>query len=78
MELTVDQNARVAAYNALDGHNGAVIVHNYKTGDIQCKVSAPHRSIPSNVPEDIETNDAYKGAYLDNTLASSFYAGQYF
>ncbi len=34
MELTVDQNACVAAYNALDGHNGAVIVYNYKTGDI--------------------------------------------
>ena len=77
MELTVDQNACVAAYNALDGHNGAVIVYNYKTGDILCKVSAPTFD-PSNVPEDIETNDAYKGAYLDNTLASSFTPGSIF
>ena len=30
------------------------------------------------MPEDIETNDAYKGAYLDNTLASSFTPGSIF
>lgn len=33
---------------------------------------------PANVPEDIETNDAYKGAYLDNTLSGSFTPGSIF
>lgn len=77
LDLTVDQNACVAAYNALDGHNGAVIVYNYKTGDILCKVSAPTFD-PASVPEDIDENDAYKGAYLDHTLASSFTPGSIF
>lgn len=77
IDLTVDQDACVAAYNALDGHNGAVIVYNYKTGDILCKVSAPTFD-PASVPEDIETNDAYKGAYLDNTLSGSFTPGSIF
>ena len=75
--LTVDQNACVAAYNALGGKNGAVIVYNYNTGEILCKVSAPTFD-PQNVPEDLETNDAYKGAYLDNTLSGSFTPGSIF
>lgn len=77
IELTVDQDVCVAAYNALNGHNGAILVYNYETGDIVCKVSAPTFD-PSAVPEDIETNDAYKGAYLDNNLASSFTPGSIF
>ena len=39
--LTVDQNACAAAYNALGGKNGGVIVYNYKTGEILVKVSTP-------------------------------------
>lgn len=37
--LTLDANACNAAYNALAGYNGAVIVYNYKTGDVLCSVS---------------------------------------
>lgn len=77
LSLTVDQEACVAAYTALDGHNGAVIVYNYKNGDVLCKVSAPSFD-PENVPEDIETDEAYKGAYLDNTLSGSFTPGSIF
>ena len=75
--LTVDQDACAAAYNALGGKNGGVIVYNYQTGDILCKVSTPTFD-PENIPEDLETNDAYKGAYLDNTLSSSFTPGSIF
>ena len=75
--LTVDQDACVAAYNALGGKNGGVIVYNYQTGDILCKVSTPTFD-PNSIPEDLETNDAYKGAYLDNTLSSSFTPGSIF
>ena len=75
--LTVDQDACVAAYNAWGGKNGGVIVYNYQTGDILCKVSTPTFD-PNSIPEDLETNDAYKGAYLDNTLSSSFTPGSIF
>lgn len=77
VKLTVKQNACVAAYNTLNGHNGAAIVYNYKTGDIVCKVSAPTID-PENVPEDLETNEAYSGVYLDNTLSASFTPGSIF
>lgn len=77
IDLTVDQNVCVAAYNALNGHNGGVIVYNYKTGDIVCKVSAPTID-PENVPEDLETNEGYRGVYLDNTLSASFTPGSIF
>ncbi len=77
LTLTVDQAACVAAYEGLGGKNGAVLVYDYKTGEVLCKVSAPGFD-PENVPEDIETNDAYKGVYLDNTLSCSFTPGSIF
>lgn len=77
LELTIDQQACAAAYNAMGGHDGAAILYNYENGDILCKVSAPTFD-PAFVPEDIETNDAYKGAYLDNSLSSSFTPGSIF
>ena len=54
-----------------------MLVYNYKTGEILAKVSAPTFD-PNAVPEDIETNEAYKGAYLDNTLSGSFTPGSIF
>ncbi len=75
--LTLNANACAAAYEAMYGKNGAVIVYNYKNGEILCKVSAPTYD-PENVPEDIEENDAYKGAYLDNNLSASFTPGSIF
>ena len=77
LQLTVDQSACIAAYNALQGHSGAVILYDYETGGILCKVSAPTFD-PAFVPEDIDTNDAYKGAYLDNSLSASFTPGSIF
>ena len=49
-------------------------VYNYKTGEILCMVSAPSYD-PLNVPEDIETNDRYEGAYLNRFLSSTFTPG---
>lgn len=77
VDLTVDAGACAAAYNAMDGHNGGVILYNYETGDILCKISAPTFD-PLAVPGDIEENDAYKGVYLDNTLSGSFTPGSIF
>lgn len=77
VQLTLDAEACAAAYEALNGHNGAAIFYNYKTGDILCKVSAPTFD-PENVPEDIEGNEDYKGVYLDNTLSGAFTPGSIF
>lgn len=77
LKLTVKQGACTTAYDALNGHNGAAIVYNYKNGDILCKVSAPTID-PENIPEDLETNEIYNGVYLDNTLSASFTPGSIF
>ncbi|WP_322176101.1 penicillin-binding transpeptidase domain-containing protein [Acutalibacter caecimuris] len=77
VRLTVDAEACAAAYSAMNGHNGGAIFYNYKTGDVLCKVSTPSYD-PENVPPDIEENDAYRGAYLDNTLSGAFTPGSIF
>ena len=75
--LTLDARYNYIAYEALAGRRGAVGVYNYETGEILAKVSAPTFD-PNAVPEDLETNEAYKGAYLDNTLSGSFTPGSIF
>ncbi len=77
VKLTLDSGACTAAYNAMEGHNGGAIFYNYKTGDILCKVSAPGYD-PMNVPENIDSDPEYKGAYLDNTLSGAFTPGSTF
>lgn len=72
--LTIDARYNYEAYQALGGKKGTVAVYNYKTGEILCMVSAPSYD-PLNVPADIETNDAYKGAYLNRFLSATFTPG---
>ena len=74
MYLTIDARYNYEAYQALNGRKGTVAVYNYKTGEILCMVSAPSYD-PLAVPEDIESNDAYKGAYLNRFLSSAFTPG---
>ncbi len=75
--LTLDARYNYEAYQALNGYAGAVAVYNYKTGEILCMVSAPSYD-PLHVPADIETNDRYKGAYLNRFLSSTFTPGSVF
>jgi len=76
--LTVDSGACRAAYSALNGHKGACIVYNYKTGEVLCDVSAPSYD-PSDPPEINEDNeDEYDGVYLDNVVSSTFTPGSVF
>ncbi len=77
VKLTIDSAACTAAYNAMEGHNGGAIFYNYKNGNILCKVSAPGYD-PISVPEDIDSNPDYNGAYLDNTLSGAFTPGSTF
>ena len=75
--LTIDARYHYEAYRALDGRPGAVAVYNYKTGEILCLVSSPAYD-PLNVPADLETNEAYHGAYLNRALSSVFTPGSIF
>ena len=75
--LTIDGRYNYEAYQALAGHAGTVAVYNYKTGEILCTVSSPTYD-PLAVPGDIETNDRYKGAYLNRFLSSTFTPGSVF
>lgn len=68
LTLAVSADASVAALNALNGHNGAVGVYNYKTGALLCSVSVPTYDI-NNPPSD---PDSYDGLYL-NRLFSGVY-----
>ena len=77
VSLTLDSTVNRVALEALDGKRGAVIVCNYQTGEVLCMVSSPTFD-PENVPEDIETNDAYRGVYLNNVLSSSYTPGSIF
>ena len=72
--LTIDARYNYEAYQALNGHAGTVAVYNYKTGEILCMVSAPSYD-PLYVPKDIESNDRYRGAYLNRFLSSAFTPG---
>jgi len=74
LTLTIDARYNYEAYQALNGKAGAVGVYNYKTGEILCMVSAPSYD-PLNVPADIETNEKWKGAYLNRFLSSTFTPG---
>lgn len=75
--LSIDANACVAALNAMNGAVGCVGVYNYKTGEILCLVSTPTYD-PLDVPADIETNDLYRGAYVNRFFYSTFTPGSVF
>ena len=74
LSLTLDARFNYEAYQALHGHSGAVGIYNYKTGEILCMVSSPSYD-PLNVPEDLESNDRYQGAYLNRFLSSTYTPG---
>jgi len=75
--LTLDARCNYEAYQALGGHAGTVAVYNYKTGEILCMVSGPSYD-PLQVPENIESSNRYKGAYLNRFLSSTFTPGSVF
>ena len=74
LTLTLDSKLNVAAYKALNGRRGAVMVMNYQTGEVLCMVSNPSFN-PANPPKDVDKNPAYDGAYLNRAISSSFTPG---
>ena len=75
--LTIDSEVQRAALRALGDYRGAVVVYNYKTGEILCLASTPTYD-PMNKPEDIETNEAYEGAYLNRAISATYAPGSTF
>lgn len=72
LQLTIDSALNKTAYSALAGRNGAVIVSNYKTGEILCMVSAPSID-PLNPPATLPD-----GVYLNRCISSTFTPGSIF
>ena len=68
--LSIDSNLNAAALRALDGRNGTVCLYNYKTGEILALVSTPTFD-PEAIPEDLEEDPAYEGAYLNRFYSTT-------
>ncbi len=78
IHLTLDSKVCRTAYQAMNGRKGAVIVYNYKTGEVVCMVSTPTFD-PNNPPDmDQDTSGQYEGAYLNNVLSSTYTPGSTF
>lgn len=75
VKLSIDSKLNVTALNALSGRRGAVLVSNYKTGEILCMVSTPTYDPVS--PPDVN-QPAYEGVYLNRCLGATFAPGSVF
>lgn len=75
VDLSIDSALNVTAYNALNGKKGAVVVMNYKTGEVLCMASSTSYD-PSNVP-DLES-DYYDGVYLNRCINATYPPGSVF
>ena len=77
LNLTIDANLCVTAYDALNGKKGAVGVYNYKTGEILCMVSSPTFD-PENIPDVEKYPQKYEGVYINRLLSASYTPGSIF
>ena len=75
VKLSIDSTLNVAAYNALNGRRGAVLVSNYKTGEILCMVSTPSYD-PNNPPN--LSNPSYEGVFMNRCLGATYTPGSVF
>ena len=75
LALTIDADINALAYEAMAGRPGAVLVSNYKTGEIICMVSTPGYDPLEGFDE---SDPAYAGAYLNRAISSSFTPGSVF
>ncbi len=72
LRLNIDSRLDNAAYQALDGRRGAVLLCDYTTGRLRCMVSGPavDPADPDAVPQE--------GAYINRCLSSTFVPGSVF
>ena len=72
--LNIDCEANRIAYSALGDFKGAIVVCNYKTGELLCSVSKPAYDV-NNVPSDLRTNKKYDGVFLDKAASGIYTPG---
>lgn len=72
--LNIDSEACRAAYNAFDGYDGAIVVYNYRTGEMLCSVSKPTYDL-LNVPDGLRTDPEYDGVFLDKVVSGVYTPG---
>lgn len=77
MKLTVDAEVSAAAYDALNGHRGTVLVYNYRTGEVLCMVSTPGWDPEQGITFDV-SDPAYEGAFINRAVSSTFTPGSVF
>lgn len=75
--LTLDSRLQTAAYDALAGRRGCVIVSDWLTGDIVCMVSSPTFD-PENPPADVENDPRYEGVYINRAISAAYIPGSVF
>jgi len=75
VKLSVDSKLNTIAYKALRGRKGAVLVSNYKTGEILCMVSTP--SYDPNTSPNLSSS-AYDGVYINRCLGATYSPGSVF
>lgn len=78
INLTIDADINRAAQEAMGDQEGAVVVYNYKTGELLCSVSNKTYD-PADPPEITEENEEeYDGVYLDHAISSQYTPGSVF
>ena len=75
--LTISAELSVAAAEALGGARGAVLVSDYRSGEILCMVSSPNYD-PLNPPDFSMASEQYEGAYLNRAVSASYTPGSVF
>lgn len=75
VKLSIDSTLNAIAYKALNGRRGAVLVSNYKTGEILCMVSSPSYD-PSDPPD--LTSTKYEGVFMNRCLGATYTPGSVF
>lgn len=77
LNLTLDAELCVFAYNELKPYKGCIAVCNYKTGEIICMATSPSYDI-YNKPDDIDNNDDYEGVYINRFFGGLYTPGSIF
>ena len=75
--LTIDSRLNLAAYRALDGRRGAVMVMNFESGEILAMVSNPTFD-PAAPPVILDGDPAFEGVFLNRAISSAFTPGSVF
>jgi len=73
--LSLDASLCTAAYDALAGRSGAVLLSDYTTGELLCVVSSP--SYDPDMGFDL-TDSRYEGVYLNRCLSAAYPPGSVF